>query len=146
MKKVLFVFLSVVVGFSAFANDRATVEAERIIRDFSRLEGLLGQTVPSGFYRIGRNRFRGPDGLTIVTVGANDRINTILSAAHFWTNGEAFRFSGLMHDFVVRNGGRPVRIYLNATSYHKRNLNVIVSDPNRHPDGVFVAGIEIERW
>ena len=146
MKKVLFVFLFVVVGFSVFANDWATIEAERIIRDFGRLEGLLGQTVPAGFYRIGHNRFRGPDGQTIVTVGANDRINAILSGTTFWTNGEAVRFAGLMHSFVERNGGRLVQVYADGTSYHKRNLHVRIANPRRHPDGNFTSGIIIARW
>jgi len=48
--------------------------------------------------------------------------------AHFRTKGEAVRFSGLMCDFALRNGGRRVQVYSNGfTGCCKKNLYVILN-------------------
>ena len=141
MRMYLFVALLFIVVFGAFADDRATTEANRIIRDFAKHEALLGQPVPADFQRTSADEFRSPDGLTMVKTGANNRIFVVYMAAFFWTNSEAARFRGLMYDFVERSGGQRVA----PNHYHMRNgnLSVIVEPPERHPDGGFVAGIII---
>ena len=66
MRMILFVVLFFVIDFNVFATDRVMAEAERIIRDFHRLEELLGQAVPSGFQRTGPDMSKRSYGTTML--------------------------------------------------------------------------------
>ena len=142
MKKYLFAALFFVAGLGAVADDRAATEADRIIRDFGRLEALLDQPVPADFDRWAPNIFRSPYGTTMVGAGPNGRIILIGSGAVFWTSSEATRFIGLMHDFMDRSGGQAI----SDDSYIVRDLVVTIQPYQQHPEGGFVSGVEIQRW
>jgi len=138
----LFVALFFIVGLGAFADDEAATEASRIIRDFAKHEALLGQPVPTDFKRFSLDGFFSPDGRTIVTTGANNRIVIVLMPTKFRTDSEAVRFTGLMCDFVESSGGQLVSIDGDGFGYHMRNLSVHISFP-RYSDGDFLAAIHI---
>jgi len=129
------------IGLGAFANDRAAMEADRVIRNFNSDAALLGQPVPSHYARIATNEFQSLYERIIVEIATNSRINAVLHYVSFLTIEEALRFRDLIRDFVERNGGQRIAEY----DYLMGNFSVYIDSPILR-GGVFRVGMLFERY